>query len=260
MHVLPARKLKNLKYLHRDLPEWLGEFTENLEDEGMLAPRDTPASTSRESDSELSRKVVSAKHCIFTHFSEDRNCDICLRTKIARPLAGHALVMCWESSTQNQEGFSAVLLQSDLDEKWFAGSMECYCFLRNTQDLPSDGKTHPDRRFGEPFSGPVEYHPISAKDKSILHQFGKKVLCVVAQPKRHSAMAARWRKGPARVRKECSCLVSSSVAWFSTLRDECFWRQCASRLGPCMRVGSMCDFTLWQQVCTTSVPEKSCAR
>ena len=38
------------------------------------------------------------------------------------------------------------------------------------------------RRFGQPFRGPinpfgslVEYHPITAKDQSRIHQFGKKV-------------------------------------------------------------------------------------
>ena len=63
------------------------------------------------------------------------------------------------------------------------GSMECYFHLRNVQDLLSDGKTSHERRFGIPFNGPVipfgamvEYHPISAKDTSRLHQFGPKVL------------------------------------------------------------------------------------
>ena len=61
--------------------------------------------------------------------------------------------------------------------------MECYTYLRNNQDLLSDGKTSYERRFGEPLKGPimplgslVEYHPISAKDQSGIHQFGKKVL------------------------------------------------------------------------------------
>ena len=47
----------------------------------------------------------------------------------------------------------------------------------------SDGKTPYERRFGEPFKGPiipfgslVEYYPISAKEQSRIHQFGKKVL------------------------------------------------------------------------------------
>ena len=50
--------------------------------------------------------------------------------------------------------------------------MECYTYLRNIQDLLSDGKTPYERRFGKPFKGPiipfgslVEYYPISAKDK-----------------------------------------------------------------------------------------------
>ena len=30
-----------------------------------------------------------------------------------------------------KEGTSAVLLQSALDKKWWADSMECYCYLRN---------------------------------------------------------------------------------------------------------------------------------
>ena len=61
--------------------------------------------------------------------------------------------------------------------------MECYCYLRNIQDLLSDGKTPYERRFGElfqrppiPFGAMVEYHYFSAEDRSRLHQFGKKVL------------------------------------------------------------------------------------
>ena len=73
-----------------------------------------------------------------------------------------------------KEGTSAVLLQSGLNESWWADSMECHTYLRNVTDLLSDGKT--------PFEGPVipfgslvEYHPITAKDQSRIHQFGKKV-------------------------------------------------------------------------------------
>ena len=82
-----------------------------------------------------------------------------------------------------KEGTSAVMLQSGLNEKWWADSMECHCYLRNIQDLSSDRKTPYERRFGEPFKGPiipfgslVEYYPLSAKDVSRLHQFGPKVL------------------------------------------------------------------------------------
>ena len=54
-----------------------------------------------------------------------------------------------------KESTIAVLLQSGLGNEWWVDSMECYCYLRNTQDLLSDGKTHVKRRFGMPFNGPV---------------------------------------------------------------------------------------------------------
>ena len=82
-----------------------------------------------------------------------------------------------------KEGTSAVLLQSGLNESWWADSMECYTYLRNVTDLLSDGKTPYERRFGQPFKGLiipfgslVEYHPVTAKDQSRIHQCGKKVL------------------------------------------------------------------------------------
>ena len=54
-----------------------------------------------------------------------------------------------------KEGSSAVLLQSGLNESWWAHSMECYTYLRNVTDLLSDGKTPYERRFGQPFKGPI---------------------------------------------------------------------------------------------------------
>ena len=76
-----------------------------------------------------------------------------------------------------------MLLQSGLHNEWWADSMECHCHQRNIQDLLSDLKTPYERRIGETFNGPViafgamvEYHPLSAKDQSRLHQFEAKVL------------------------------------------------------------------------------------
>ena len=70
-----------------------------------------------------------------------------------------------------KEGTSAVLQQSGLDEKWWVVSMECFCYLRNVQDLVADGKTPYERRFGEHLDGPmilfgpmVEYFPILTRD------------------------------------------------------------------------------------------------
>ena len=77
-----------------------------------------------------------------------------------------------------KEGTSAELLQSGLDEKRWADSMDCYTYLRI-----SDGKTRCEGRFGQPRRGPilpcgslVEYYPITAKDQSRIHQLGNKVL------------------------------------------------------------------------------------
>ena len=96
-----------------------------------------------------------------------------------------------------KEGTSAVLLQSGLDNEWWAGSMECHCYLRNIKIFCLE------RRFGKPCSGPVipfgamvEYHPISAKDQPRLHQFGPNVppdiffghvLCAVKNLERQKA-------------------------------------------------------------------------
>ena len=82
-----------------------------------------------------------------------------------------------------KEGASIVLLQSGLDKRWWSDYVECYCYLRNVQDLLADGKTPYERRFGEPVKWPiipsgamVEYHPFSPKDQTRIHQFGKKIL------------------------------------------------------------------------------------
>ena len=60
----------------RDLLEWLGEFTDNLEGTEVSAP----AHISQDSNSERTTKVVSKsrKHSIYTHFPKDRNCEVCL--------------------------------------------------------------------------------------------------------------------------------------------------------------------------------------
>ena len=54
-----------------------------------------------------------------------------------------------------KEGTSAVLLQSGLNESWWADSMECYTYLRNIQDLLSDGKTPMKDSLENLFKGPI---------------------------------------------------------------------------------------------------------
>ena len=61
--------------------------------------------------------------------------------------------------------------------------MECFTYLQNDLDQLFDVKTPYERRLEKPLNGlvipfgaVVEYHTISAKDISRLHQFGPKVL------------------------------------------------------------------------------------
>ena len=68
----------------RDLPEWLEEFAENLEDKEVPASRGTPANTAQDSGSERPLKVESLKHSIYSHFPKDRKGEICKRSKIIR--------------------------------------------------------------------------------------------------------------------------------------------------------------------------------
>ena len=76
-----------------------------------------------------------------------------------------------------KEGTSAVLLQSGLNESWWADSMECYTYLRNVTDLFSDGKTpYERRRLGNLFKD-LSFHLVhwlsiilcTAKDQSRIH-------------------------------------------------------------------------------------------
>ena len=259
-------------------------------DDRVPEHRDAHASSSHEPSLEPTptRSVDLGKHSVFSHFPEDRNCEICQRTKITRApcrrrndgavlraekfgdliTADHKVLsdncesrnnhryavvvqdlatqwiqsyscktktsqetqrslqkflepdrkpkviytdkslefgkacedLSWNHCTSTphrsetngiaeravrrvKKGTSAVLLQSGLNESWWADSMECYTYLRNVTDLLSDGKTPCERRFGQPCEGPiipfgslVEYHPFTAKDQSKIHQFGKKVL------------------------------------------------------------------------------------
>ena len=62
--------------LLRDLPEWLGDFTENLVEEGVPASNGAPADFSHDSDPERPFKVASRKHNFLNSLPK--------KTKIAR--------------------------------------------------------------------------------------------------------------------------------------------------------------------------------
>ena len=103
-------------------------------DENVPAHKDAHASSSRESASEPRGKVVSGEHSIHTHFPKDRNCDICMKTKITKaprrkctctaipraekfgvlPIADHK-VLC-ECESRNNHRYAVVV--QDLATQW----------------------------------------------------------------------------------------------------------------------------------------------
>ena len=141
--------------------------------------QETQRSLQKFLEPERKPKVIYTDNSLeFGKACEDLSWDCCAST----PHRSETNAIAERAVRRVKEGTSAVLLQSRLDEKWWADSMECDTYLRNIQDLLSDGKTPYERRFGQPFKRPIipfgslfEYHPISAKDQSRIHQFGIKV-------------------------------------------------------------------------------------
>ena len=72
--------------LYSEIPEWLQEFRENLVDDEIPEHGDSHASSSHEVSVEPTFKGREdlGKHSVYTHFPEDRNCEICQRTKNTR--------------------------------------------------------------------------------------------------------------------------------------------------------------------------------
>ena len=72
--------------LYSEIPEWLQEFREHLVDDEIPKHGDSHASSSHEVSLEpiFKRREDLGKHNVYTHFPQDRNCEICKRTKITR--------------------------------------------------------------------------------------------------------------------------------------------------------------------------------
>ena len=71
---------------HSNIPEWLQKFRENLVDDEIPVHGDSHVSSSHEVSLErtFKRREDLGKHTVYTHFPQDRNCEICKRTKITR--------------------------------------------------------------------------------------------------------------------------------------------------------------------------------
>ena len=72
--------------LYSEIPEWLQEVRENLVDDEIPEHGDSRASSSHEVSIEpiLKRREDLCKHSVETHFSKNRNCEICQRAIITR--------------------------------------------------------------------------------------------------------------------------------------------------------------------------------
>ena len=79
--------------LYSEILEWLQEFRENLVDDEIPEHGDSHASSSHEASLEpiFKRREDLGKHSVYPHFSKDRNCEICKRTKSKGPRAEDAL-------------------------------------------------------------------------------------------------------------------------------------------------------------------------
>ena len=76
-----------------EIPEWLQEFRENLVDDEIPLQGGSHASSSHEVSLEPTptRSEDLAKHNVYSHFPNDRNCEICKRTKTTRAHAEDAM-------------------------------------------------------------------------------------------------------------------------------------------------------------------------
>ena len=72
--------------LYSEIPKWLQEFRENLVDDEIPVHGNSHSSLSHEAFLEptTKRREDLGKHSVNTHFFQDRNCEICKRTKITR--------------------------------------------------------------------------------------------------------------------------------------------------------------------------------
>ena len=79
-------KIERGNPLCSDIRKWLQEFRENLVDDEVPERGDSHASSSHEVSLEPTskRRENLGKHSVFFHFTQNRNCEICQRTKITR--------------------------------------------------------------------------------------------------------------------------------------------------------------------------------
>ena len=103
----------------------------------------------------------------------------------------------WKSRTKSDRRNFSSIVTIRIGCKVMDWFYEYYCYLRNNQDLLTDGDTPYESRFWESFKGSilpfaviVEYHPISSRDQTrIPRRFGRV----------STDRIKRWRWSPCRL-------------------------------------------------------------
>ena len=145
-------------------------------------------STSQETEKSL-RKFLEPSHkpkviYIDNSFDLGKSCeDLSWNHRTSTPHRSETNGIAGRTVRKIKEGTSALLLQSGSVAKMVGCFYGMLLLSAKCPRLPCRRETPYERRFGEPFKGPiipfgalVEHHPISARDQSRLHQCGKKVL------------------------------------------------------------------------------------
>ena len=91
-----------------------------------------------------------------------------------------------------KEGTSAVLLQCDSMKKGWLVLWNVFCYLQNVQDLLAEGKTPYERRFGEPFKGPIIPFGVMVEFHRFLQKTSQDSTNLVRKCYQECSSDARW--------------------------------------------------------------------
>ena len=198
---------------NRDVETQVSKRSEGMNEELRRDPlhdstgteNQTNNSESEEVQRDISHELGSGRHSVSTHFPKDQNCEICLKTKITRSSCrrrANAVMPRAENfgdftsadhkvlSEESRNNHRYAVVVQDLATQW----LQSYpCKTTTSQETSKNPmkSLEPSRNPSPileslcvdttqirniPFGALVEYHPMSAKDQSRLHQFGSKVL------------------------------------------------------------------------------------
>ena len=106
-------------------------------------------------ESSSSRQKSRKSFTLTVHWNLAKSCeDLSWKLRTSTPHRSETNGIAERAVRRIKEGTSVVLLQSGLDEKWWADSMECCCYLRKCPRRPGRWENS-FRPFGEPLKGRI---------------------------------------------------------------------------------------------------------